>query len=97
MQRRKGRGSCAKIKKGVRRFALLDGGLRGKAHFTHPTEINPNAPPKPLGSPRFQPGGRYFSAGVRKPPDPGNNKTILFFLDAPASFFNTSQLDIYSV
>jgi hypothetical protein len=86
-----------KDQKSVRRIALLDGGLRGKARFTHPTEINPNAPlPKPLGSDRFQPGGRRFSAGVRKPPDPGNNTTILFF-GAPASFFKTSHLDIFSV
>jgi hypothetical protein len=75
---------------------LLDNGLRGKARFTHPTENNPNAL-MPQACPLFQPGGRQFSAGVRKPPDTGNNKTILFFLDAPASILSTLQLDIYSV
>ena len=98
VQRRKGSGSRGTIKKVSGDSPRSIMGLRGKAHFTHPTEINANVhTPKPLGSARFQPGGRHFSAGVRKPPDPGNNQTILFFLDAPASFFNTSQLDIYSV
>ncbi len=58
--------------------------------------VTPQASPlKP--TPGFSPEGGTSLPLVRKPPDPGNNTTILFFLDAPASFFNHSQLDIYSV
>jgi len=34
---------------------------------------------------------------VRKPPDPGNNTTMLYFLDAPASISDTSHLIYYLV
>jgi len=47
---------------------MLDGGLRGKARFTHPTKNNPNAlTPQPLGSPS-PPGlwlGEMGAGGVR--------------------------------
>jgi hypothetical protein len=97
VQRRKGSGSRGTIKKLSGDFPCSVVGCAAKAASLTLRKSTRMHLPQPLGSARFQPGGRYFSAGVRKPPDPGNNKTILFFLDAPASFFNTSHLDIYSV
>jgi hypothetical protein len=81
-----------------------DGGLRGKARFTQPTkdqypERKPNLLPplKPQAYSWFQPGGRHISAGVRKPPDTGNNTAILYSSHAQASISDTSQFNIYLI
>ena len=98
VQRRKGSGSRGTIKKVSGDSPRSIMGLRGKAHFTHPTEINANVhTPKPLGSSRFQPGGRHFSAGVRKPPDPGNNTTIRYSSHRQASITNNAQCSTYLI
>jgi len=44
--------------KGVWQFPTLDGGLRGKARFTHPTKnMNAKTHPSPAGAQTQRPGG----------------------------------------
>jgi hypothetical protein len=58
--------------KGVRRFALLDGGLRGTARFVaQPTENLQAAWPPLTPAPGFSPEGGTSLPLVRKPPDTG--------------------------
>jgi hypothetical protein len=62
-QRRKGAKTqrewiSRRVKKVVRRFPTLDGGLRGKARFTHPTKnMNAKAHNSPAGTQTQRPGG----------------------------------------
>ena len=74
---------------------MLDGGLRGKARFTHPTKNNPNAlTPQPLGSPS-PPGlwlGVLGAGGVR---GKTARKAVWLFGCSPSTHKPISQPSIH--
>ena len=60
----------------------------------YPTCLTPQACSQLLG---FSTEGDTSLPLVRKPPDPGNNTTVLYSSDAPASSLNTSLLTNYLI